>query len=158
MYNKNEVSRLVQATLDTTGYVFRGGEFQHESFEELLGFLEELVDETHVDLTHVSGNDFTYFSEYARTQAEHDGHAMPPTYFAETLVTRLTAMEELVKRDAVSDEFLVPIAEAIVAAASWVVVHFDEPDDLQCELSIFDDEDGIDEVDEDAGFDEHTDF
>lgn len=158
MYNKNEVSRLVQAALDTTGYVFGNGELQHESFEELLGFLSELVDETRVDLTHVSGNDFTYFSEYALAQAEHDGHSMPPTYFSETLVTRLTTIEELAKNEASDDEFLVPIAEAIVAAASWVVVHFDEPDDLQCELSIFDDEDGIDEVDDDADFDDHTEF
>jgi hypothetical protein len=158
MYNKTEISRLVAAALDSTGYVFNDGELQGESFEELLGWFSDMVDETHVDLTHVSGNDFAYFSEYVLTHAEQDSHTMPSSYFYDLLTERLQQIRDLAENDGPVDSFLPLISQGIQAAATWVINHFDDPDDLESELSIFDTEDGIGEVDEGDEFDENIEF
>lgn len=160
MYDQATVSQQLNATKEHLFSLFtsHGEEFDAEAFEDLLASLKDAVDSLGIDLAFISGNDFAQFSEYALDYAEnHPARGEATISGIHEDLDELLAMAD---DEAEADDFLRPIAELITKLAALVYPHFENGDeeDLLCELSVFDYTDGIDEVDEDAGFDETTDF
>jgi len=153
MYNKTEVMRHLSAAQEHLYdlYTRQGKQFDPEALEALLESLSEAVDAMGLDLTHVSGNDFEHFSEFAYDYAVHHQSAEEGTI--SDLHTQILELQRIAQREVdettLQADMLDPTAQFIMNLAVLVFGEFeDNEEDLLSELSVFDD--GIDEVDDDA--------